>query len=226
MREIWKPIESLKSKYYISDFGKIKTLNGKILKPFNDKDGYECIRLHIKNEPYNKKIHRLVAEAFLPNPENKPTVNHINGIKSDNRVCNLEWATQRDNNLHSMYVLGHRIKTVYQFDIYGNFIKEWQSAEIVAKEFGIKSNSITKVCLGIHKTCCGYVWSYNKEINKNKLNFKKRYRIYQYDLKGNLIKVYDGIKLAQKETGIKNISAVCRGVQKTAGGYIWRYANE
>lgn len=62
---------------------------------------YLHVTLSIKGKPYSKKIHRLVAQKYIPNPENKPQVNHKNGVKSDNRACNLEWVTQLENSQHA-----------------------------------------------------------------------------------------------------------------------------
>ena len=75
--------------------------------PVKDKDGYLCIGININGKDTTRKIHRLVAEAFIPNPENKPEVNHKNGVKSDNRIGNLEWVTAKENSTHKIEVLGH-----------------------------------------------------------------------------------------------------------------------
>jgi len=105
--ELWKSIDEddYKTDYQISTFGRIKSCkNGhsRILKPFIDKDGYLSIALS-KNAKVKKfKVHRLVAKAFIPNPENKETVNHIDGCKMNNSISNLEWNSQSENNYHAI----------------------------------------------------------------------------------------------------------------------------
>lgn len=103
--EIWKPVSDY-DKYEVSNFGRIKSFNWnkiKILKPFINGKGYLCIRLYKeKNQSQDFRVHRLVAELFIPNPENKPQINHIDGCKLNNHVSNLEWATQSENMRHAI----------------------------------------------------------------------------------------------------------------------------
>ena len=105
MEEIWRDIEGFEGLYQVSNFGRIKRVTtGKILKGDKNNDGYLRVKLYKNNTKSNKSIHRLVAEAFIPNPENKPQVNHINEDKTnnslDNSLDNLEWMTAKENINH------------------------------------------------------------------------------------------------------------------------------
>jgi hypothetical protein len=117
MKEEWKDIEGYYGYYQISNFGKIKSLprvlknrikKETILKQNINNHGYVALALTIYSKSKRFLVHRLIAEAFIPNPEKKDQVNHINGIKTDNRIENLEWNTSSENNNHA-FNIGLRI---------------------------------------------------------------------------------------------------------------------
>jgi hypothetical protein len=107
MQEIWKDIEGYNGKYRISTFGRVMAINGKyngehIFSPALDFVGYPITSLRINGRKTYFRLHRLVAEAFIPNPDNKKMVNHIDGNKANNNVQNLEWSTPLENITHAI----------------------------------------------------------------------------------------------------------------------------
>ena len=98
--EIWENIIPQSNKYQINQNGEIRNRGGKIMSTWKSEKGYEKISLIIDNRKRNFFVHRLVAEAFIPNPENKPCVDHINGCKTMNHISNLRWATYSENTLN------------------------------------------------------------------------------------------------------------------------------
>ena len=119
MSEIWKDIEGYEGLYQVSNYGRVRSLDryvkqnhntkqlkkGKLIQPIKDCKGYLRLKLCKENTSKRVKIHRLVAQAFIPNPENKPQVNHIDGNKTNNRIQNLEWCTNSENQIHA-YKMG------------------------------------------------------------------------------------------------------------------------
>ena len=112
MQEMWKSIRGYEGLYEVSNLGRVRSLKrattrGVVLKQ-TVKHGYMQVCLSKDGTPSTKRVHRLVAEAFIANPMDKPVVNHINGDKTNNAVSNLEWATNSENELHSFRVLGKK----------------------------------------------------------------------------------------------------------------------
>lgn len=145
--------------------GSKRLCKGKELKPYIDKDGY--LRVGINDEPNG--VHRLVAEAFIPNPDNLPIVHHINGNRQDNRVENLEWSTVLYNNSEDIARerksnaafnrTDNKVK-IRQYTIDGEYIREFNSSMSIQREFGFDRSSIIRVCQGKQNTAYGYKWKY------------------------------------------------------------------
>lgn len=139
-----------------------------------DRKGYYAIMLRKNNKSIRYMSHRLVSAAFIPNPDNKPIVNHINGIKSDNRIENLEWVTLLENSAHAWktglfknrnFIGGNNpfAKKVYQFNLDREFVREWDS--VADAQRSLNCHGISANCRGISKSSNGYIWSYkNKPI--------------------------------------------------------------
>lgn len=171
-----KWINGYENIYSIDKNGIIKSYHRKkvsVLKPYINKDGYYTTDLS-KNKVRKKfLVHRLVGLNFIPNPENKPEINHKNGIKTDNRIENLEWTTRSENELHA-YKTGlaninalaeKNSKRVLQIDRKtGNIVEEFKSIRDAEKQTGIWNTSISVVCNKKQKTAGKFIWKFKEEV--------------------------------------------------------------
>lgn len=172
MEEIWKDVVGYENLYQVSNLGNVKSLCGKtphLMKPQQNQYGYLHIGLRICNKHKNFDVHRLVAQAFIPNPNNLPCINHIDENKSNNNVENLEWCTYYYNNHYvtARERQGNKLinrkdesKPVLQFDKNGNFINEYPSIMDAERKTGIKNSSIGSMLKCRYKTAGGYIWKY------------------------------------------------------------------
>lgn len=172
--EIWKDIKGYEGLYQISNLGNVKSLDrtigykegktrqwkGEIKKPTITDKGYLKVGLYKNGKSKTREIQRIVAETFIDNPRNVQQVNHINGIKTDNRVENLEWVTPLENDLHRIYVLKKGLKKVIQYDLKGNYIQTFDSVAEASKQTGANQHSISNVACGRRNKAGGYIWKY------------------------------------------------------------------
>lgn len=180
--EIWKDIKGYEGLYQISNLGRVKSLprNGtileeRILKQSLTKRKYLTVILCKNNLIKNKQVHRLVAENFIPNIHNKPIINHINGIKTDNRVENLEWCTYSENNFHAIKTglrpslrgkQNKNSKIIYKIDKYNNKIIEiFYGIGEIERRIKRDASAISKCCRKCknYKTAYGFKWCYKED---------------------------------------------------------------
>ena len=197
MEEIWKDIPGFEGLYQVSNLGRIKSLerfvrnNGgcykikeRILKPQKDKENYLMVNLWKENKGKTMKIHRLVAQAFIPNPESKPEIDHIDTHKTNNRADNLKWATRIENannpiskNHHLNAIKGEKhpwygkkgkecfnSKVIFQIkdDI---LIDKWYGMAEAERATGVNKSCISKCCIGKFKSAYGFRWIYASELD-------------------------------------------------------------
>lgn len=180
MKEVFKDIAGYEGLYQVSNLGRVKRvenkrcdghhiLKEKILKNEIKKTKYVYVHLCKNGKVKGFRVHRLVAETFIPNPENKSQVNHINCDKTDNRVENLEWCTASENQQHCVDN-GLRVmkkgkectssKPILQYDLDGNFVREWDCIADAERELKIHTTNISRVCKGIYSQTHNYIFKY------------------------------------------------------------------
>lgn len=175
MKEIYKDIIDYENTYQISNLGNVKSLkrivngrNGKIklktkILKYSLVRGYKAVNIWKNGKYKNVKIHRLVGLYFVENKDNKKCINHINGIKTDNRVENLEWCTYSENLIHAYKnKLNKNEKIIMQFDLNNNLINEFESlsqASTFINKYNQRGN-ISDCCNKKRKTAYGFKWKY------------------------------------------------------------------
>lgn len=205
MEEIWKDVEGFEGLYQVSNHGRVKSLGfdkwhkGRLIKPhFDGLKHYLFVQLYKKGVCKKVNVHRLVASAFIPNPNNLPQVNHKDECKTNNVVSNLEWCTKEYNiNYNDGAAIKRAIKTRYerhnvkdivakikatkikrgsysaerpvnQFTWSGEFVARYISATDAYKKTGVQMHVIGRCCKGEHKQGGGFIWLYDEDIDKIK----------------------------------------------------------
>lgn len=203
MEEIWKDIKDFEGLYQVSNFGRVRSLGhdkwhkGRIIKPHYDgRKHYLFVQIYKNKNSKKINVHRLVAETFIPNPQNLPQVNHKDEDKINNCVWNLEWCTNKYNiNYNNKSAMKRAIKTRYerydikelvakikatklanhsysaeravnQFTWGGTFIKRYPSSVAAMKETGAQMHVIGRCCKGKCKQAGGFIWLYDEDVDQ------------------------------------------------------------
>lgn len=160
-----KDIKGYEGLYAITPEGEVWSYRNEcFLKPWVSRNGYFLVNLHKDGKMKHYYIHRLIAMAFIPNPNNLPQVNHKDENKANNCLQNLEWCDTSYNinyGTHNEKVSNSRKKPILQYDLDGNFVREWECAYDVGKDV---QGNITNCLKGRIKTAYGFIWKYKEDI--------------------------------------------------------------
>ena len=260
--EVWKPIKNYEGLYEVSNMGRVRSLNyrrsekEKILKNIECNNGYFQVGLVKLGKRKIFSVHRLVAEAFIPNPEGKPCIDHINTIRSDNRVENLRWVTYEENNNNPLtkkkYSENHREQDGENHPFYGKHhteeTRKKMSKSLKGKKhpmYGKHHTDETKKKLSEKHTNIKsenhpMYGKHHTDETKRKIsetltgkycgeNNPNSKPVIQIDLNTNeIVNTYSGTSEAARQTGFNQsaISSCCRGERKTHKGYKWMYLED
>ena len=159
----WRTVKEY-SNYEVNQFGQIRHKKRKqILKPRSNKGGYQYVNFKIDGKNINFAVHRIVANAFIPNPNGYTEVNHKDYDRMNNCVDNLEWVTSSQNKVHAYLKLENKTsrgKAVEQYTKDGQYIKTFESISAAAEEMGCCVGAISNCCLGRTKTSQGFLWRF------------------------------------------------------------------
>lgn len=237
---MWKKIiiDNIETNYSVSENGIVRNDNTNKILSQRIQQGYCHVGLTINGKAKSCRVHRLVAQAFIPNPENKPYVNHIDGIRSNNNVENLEWCTPRENTQHTVktgLMLPTRERAVIQFSLEGERLAEYVSLAEAARQTGSSVEKIVLCCQMQRKTHNNFQWRYKEDdassiqaTEKPKTLAKK---VAQLDPKtGEILNIYDSMCQAAKAVGGTQsaITHVIKGDKstKTHKGFGWKLVDD
>ena len=236
----WKKIiiNNKNTDYSVSNQGEVRNdVTGRLLKQRSDNE-YKVVSISIGNGVMkNKRVHRLVAEAFIPNPENKKYVNHIDGIRYNNTIENLEWVTPSENAIHTRRsgLIGvQKTRPVRQYNLNGDLMMTFNSATEAALECDCHQSKIVEVCKGNRRTAGNYQWRYDDlqidHLPPVPVPSCTKKRVAQYDKENNLIAVYESYRAAAiaVQGTSSAISRICSGTPglHTHKGFIWKIVED
>lgn len=223
--EIWKDIPNWEGIYEASSFGRIRLIGKqKIITKSKNYAGYAVATLRKNGVNRQFRVGRLIAETFIPNPENKPFVDHINTIKDDDRVENLRWCTASENIKNPITL--SRIKESKMGEKNPNYGKVYDDEYKRKMSDRLKGRTFTQEHIEkIRQSLIGRQFS--NETRLKMRNAKPMKKVNQYSKDGLFMKTWECIMDVERTLKIysQHIVDCCKGKAKSAGGYIWRYAD-
>lgn len=235
--------------YEIDTNGVVYGRDGRILKP-STPNNYELVNLSCDGKKFGKtmQVHRIVAMQFIPNPENKPTVNHIDGNKRNNKIENLEWATFKEQNIHARDCLKVKYgestaKEVVSISRDGKTVRHYKSSSEAAREYNVNKCSVNAWIHGTKNCALGLYWVFKSEFEEKGLDvclaekieeeeesrkYKKRFgcKIAQLTKDGKIVRTFERFceveNFGFRQSGVEQCCANRDGYHKTYKGFVWK----
>ena len=233
---MWKKFiyEGIETDYSISTEGEVRKDTTNYILSQSSQQDYKFVTLLINGQQKRMRVHRMVAMTFIENPDNKPYVNHINGIRYDNNVENLEWVTQSENIQHAVrtgLMQNGRKKAVIQYNLNGDRMATFESASEAARQTGGSQSKITMCCKRQRETANDYQWRYYddiQDVQKVEKRFITGKKVAKCDEEGNILEIFPSFKEAARAVNGTSsaISRVCSGTNIRHKGYKWKLVEE
>ena len=233
---MWKKFiyEGIETDYSVSTEGEVRKDTTNYILSQSSYQDYKFVTLLINGQQKRMRVHRMVAMTFIENPDNKPYVNHINGIRYDNNVENLEWVTQSENIQHAVrtgLMQNGRKKAVIQYNLNGDRMATFESASEAARQTGGSQSKITMCCKRQRETANDYQWRYYddiQDVQKVEKKFITGKKVAKCDEEGNILEIFPSFKEAARAVNGTSsaISRVCSGTNIRHKGYKWKLVEE
>ena len=233
---MWKKFiyEGIETDYSVSTEGEVRKDTTNYILSQSSQQDYKFVTLLINGQQKRMRVHRMVAMTFIENPDNKPYVNHINGIRYDNNVENLEWVTQSENIQHAVrtgLMQNGRKKAVIQYNLNGDRMATFESASEAARQTGGSQSKITMCCKRQRETANDYQWRYYddiQDVQRVEKKFITGKKVAKCDEEGNILEIFPSFKEAARAVNGTSsaISRVCSGTNIRHKGYKWKLVEE